>query len=321
MSIEWRKIQARNVTDWKELAEFVELDLQPIIRSPRTFPLNLPRRLAEKIEKGNVEDPILRQFVPLRIEEKRNPLFREDPVGDMSAQKTPKMLHKYFGRALLLATGACAMHCRFCFRQHFAYARSSGFEKELMYVRGDPTISELILSGGDPLSLGDDALRELMAQLATIPHLKRLRWHTRFPIGIPERITESFLSLFESTRLQNVFVLHCNHPKELDADIFFALKRILKCGVPVLTSTVLLSGVNDNTSTLHSLFETVVDHGIIPYCLSQLDRVQGGQHFEVAIEKGVQIMEELRKSLPGYAIPKYIQEIAGEKCKTLIPHR
>lgn len=321
---EWRKIQAQNFRDWHALAHFLALDpasLQHIVIALRAFPLNVPKRLAEKIEKGTLSDPILRQFLPLQEEALSLDAFFDDPVGDTRAQKAPKLLHKYRGRALLVTTGACPMHCRFCFRQHFDYAANKGFEEELRLIEEDPTLSEIILSGGDPLSLGDDALEHLLVRLARIPHLKRVRWHTRFPVGIPERITEGFLALLNESRLQSIFVVHCNHPKELDEDVFAALKCVHCCGVPVLTQTVLLAGVNDDAEVLKRLFLSLADRGIIPYYLHQLDRVQGAQRFEVPIGRGHRLMEVLRACLPGYALPSYVREVAGEvsKINIIIP--
>ncbi|MCB1075554.1 MAG: KamA family radical SAM protein [Simkania sp.] len=314
---QWRQIQKNNFRHWKSLAEFLKLDLDKSFFSHPYFPLNLPRRLAEKIEKKTLNDPILLQFFPHQKENVASPGFLSDPVEDTSFQKTPRLLKKYEGRVLLIATSACAMHCRFCFRQNYPYNQPPlDFSREIEAIQNDPSIHEVILSGGDPLSLSDQRLATLIEKLATIPHLKLLRFHTRFPIGIPERITSSFLDILEKTRLQTFFLLHTNHPRELDPDVLQAMKKIQRLGIPVLTQTVLIREVNDNTATLKELFLKLAASGIVPYYLHQLDRVQGAAHFEVSREKGLQLIEALRKELPGYAIPTYVQEVPHQKSKT-----
>lgn len=321
-TVYWRQIQRTNFTHWEKLADFLELNSvqrKEILQKSR-FVLNLPLRLAQKIEKGNLEDPILKQFLPTLKEQTISPNFISDPVGDQTFRKGgSRFLSKYEGRVLLITTGACAMHCRYCFRQNFDYEKGDrSFQEELQEIRADPSIKEVILSGGDPLSLSDQHLKTLIFSLKEISHVKRIRFHSRFPLGIPERIDEGFLSLIEQVSQQVWFVIHCNHPKELDMDIFSHLKKLQKLGVILLNQSVLLRGVNDDLETLKILSETLVDHGIFPYYLHQLDRVQGAAHFEVAKEKGMELIEGLRKCLSGYAVPHYVQEIAGEMSKTPI---
>lgn len=312
----WQQILRQNITSLEELSSFLKIDL-PDYQNLR-FPLHLPIRLAKKIEKGTFEDPILRQFVPHATEKVENLLYHIDPVSDQQFQCTSKGLQKYAQRLLIVATSACAMHCRYCFRQHFPYSKQQGFEEELKQIKEDTSLREVILSGGDPLSLSDRVLKELLDQLDKIPHLRRLRFHTRFPIGIPERITSEFLDLLANCRLQTWFVIHCNHPRELDNDVLAALKSIQKLGIPVLNQAVLLRGVNDTIETLQALCEQLIDNGIQPYYLHQLDRVQGAAHFEVSVERGRELMAELRKRIAGYALPQYVQEIAGKSSKTLL---
>lgn len=318
----WRKIQRENFTDWKKLLLFLGFDPEAkkdLVIPSAKFPLNLPKRLAEKIEKGNWDDPVLRQFLPIVQELESSASFKADPVFDQTFRKRPKLLQKYHGRALLLATGACAMNCRFCFRQNFDYeTQEKSFAEELDLIAKDPTLSEVILSGGDPLSLGEGQLQALFDTLEKIPHVKRIRFHTRFPIGIPERIDEPFLKMLAGSSKQIIFIVHINHPKELDADIFNHLKKIQKLAIPVLTHTVLLRGVNDQLETLKNLFELLVDHGIMPYYINQLDRVQGAAHFEVPEEEGKRLMDRLQELLSGYAIPKYAKEIPHRLSKTVI---
>jgi KamA family protein len=207
------------------------------------------------------------------------------------------------------------MHCRYCFRQHYDYIEPD-LERDIAQIAADPSLYEIILSGGDPLSLSDDKLTTLIRRLEEIPHLKLLRFHTRFPIGIPERITEEFLSLLAETRLQTIIVLHINHPRELDEDIKTACRRIQQTGTPILCQTVLLRDVNDTVETLEELSIELISCGIMPYYLHQLDRVAGAARFEVDLAHGKGLIAELRRRLPGYAVPQYVQEIAGEASKT-----
>lgn len=317
--MDWRRILQTNFTQREALADFLELgpfERESILKRS-SFPLNLPRRLAEKIEKGRLDDPILKQFVPLQSEEMEWPGFHSDPVGDLKTQCTQNLLQKYKGRALLLTTSACAMHCRFCFRQNYPYdSKDKSYEEEIQLLAQDPTIVELILSGGDPLSLSNRMLEDLFDGLKRISHLKRLRLHTRFPIGIPERLDEGLLTLLDSSPWQIWFVLHSNHPAELDEGVFKALRQVQKLGIPVLNQTVLLKGVNDAEEVLLELFEKLIDEGISPYYLHQLDRVKGAHHFEVDEKRGHALIQYLERHLPGYAVPKYVREMAGEPSKT-----
>lgn len=319
----WRRIQLQNFNSWDKLAFFLnwpEEDKNKVLQKAK-FPLNLPLRLAQKAENSTLEDPILKQFLPSLEELNINPKFFLDPVQDATFRKeNSKILHKYKGRALLITTSACTMNCRFCFRKNFDYdIQNKDFSPEIKLIQNDPSLKEIILSGGDPLSLSDETLLKLLQELDSIEHIKRIRFHTRFPIGIPERIDDSFLKVLTSTKKQIVFALHVNHPKEMDDDIYLALKSIQRLGIPVLTQTVLLKGVNDSVSTLKQLFEDLSDHGILPYYLHQLDPVQGASHFEVREEDGKKLMKELSSCISGYCLPRYAKEQPGMPSKTVIP--
>ncbi len=317
----WRQVLRKNFNQWDKLADFLQLNSEQRLRiSPRTdFPLNLPYRLAEKIVKGTLEDPILKQFLPTVQEHLVTSGYTSDPLQDETCRMAPKLLKKYSGRVLLVCTSACAMHCRYCFRQNFEYeVEHKLFQEELFCIAQDASIHEVILSGGDPLSLSDSTLLDLFEQIAAIPHIRRLRIHTRFPMGIPERIDEAFLEIFQKMRLPVWMVIHANHPREFDEDIFSALEQLRYRGVGLLCQSVLLRGVNDSVETLVALSETLIDHGILPYYLHQLDRVQGASHFEVPEEEGKLIMQGMSKQLPGFAIPRYAREVPGEPSKTSI---
>jgi EF-P beta-lysylation protein EpmB len=291
---------------------------EKILNQPR-FPLNLPQRLAAKINKNTLNDPIFRQFVPLKEEAIVQPGFVDDPLQDTSFCQTKKLLHKYRGRALLIATSACAMHCRFCFRQNFPYETGpSQFDEEIAYFANNPSLQEIILSGGDPLSLSQESLQDLFTKLQQIPHLRRIRFHTRFPLGIPERIDLPFLNLLASSEKQIFFVIHCNHPKELDSDVLLALKKISKLGIPVLNQSVLLKGVNDDEQTLLALSETLINAGILPYYLHQLDPVAGAAHFALPQSRSLELMQYLQNHTSGYGVPRLVREEPGSSSKTFI---
>lgn len=266
-AIVWRQIQKNNFTSIAKLAGFLQLtpeSREQLLESPR-FVLNLPLRLAQKIEKNNLDDPIFRQFVPLKLELNTHPGYLADPVCDQAFRKGKTLLHKYKGRALWLTSSACAMHCRYCFRQNFPYESAlTDFAEELAYLKDNTDIQEIILSGGDPLSLSNPKLQEVLLAIEAIPHIQRIRFHTRFPIGIPERIDEEFLALLAQIKKQIVFIIHSNHPRELDEDVLGALRKIGKLGITLLNQSVLLKGVNDEENTFLELCQILVNGGILP---------------------------------------------------------
>jgi EF-P beta-lysylation protein EpmB len=317
----WRQIQRDNFTCIHKLAAFLELstDLQAKLLVTPKFILNLPQRLAQKIGKNTLDDPIFRQFVPLGLELERPLGFMADPVCDKSFLKERTILHKYKGRALWLTSSACAMHCRYCFRQNFPYETTvQDFSAEMAYLQQNSDIKEIILSGGDPLSLGNEALKNLLNAFDAIPHISRIRFHTRFPIGIPERIDDAFLALLSQIKKQIVFIIHCNHASELDQDVTDALRKIRELGIPILNQSVLLKGVNDEEETFLTLCETLVNGGIMPYYLHLLDPVIGSQHFAVTEERGVELIRYVQLRLSGYGVPRLVREEAGHQSKTFI---
>jgi EF-P beta-lysylation protein EpmB len=268
---------------------------------------------------GDPTDPLLRQVLPLAPEAEDVAGFSVDPVGDLRATLQPGLIQKYRGRVLMVATGACAVHCRYCFRRYFPYAQmphsAAAWEPALSHIASDPTISEVVLSGGDPLTLVDQTLVQLVNRLAAIAHLRRLRVHTRLPIMIPQRVTPELLDGLCQTRLTTILVVHVNHPAELDGAVREALGRMAGAGLPLLNQAVLLRGVNDDVDTLEQLCLSLVDNRVMPYYLHQLDRVRGTAHFEVPIWRGRQLTEALRQRLPGYAVPRYVQEAPGRLAK------
>jgi L-lysine 2,3-aminomutase len=284
------------------------------------FPVFAPEAYIAKMKFGDPQDPLLLQVLPRQEELLETPGFVRDPVGDAAAKLGPGLLHKYAGRALLITTGACAIHCRYCFRRHYPYSESprsvTQWEPAIDQLAADPSIHEVILSGGDPLTLVDSTLAELVERLATIGHLTRLRVHTRLPIVIPERVTDELLAWLHGTRLAPIVVVHANHPQELDAPVLKSLRKLVDSGVPVLNQAVLLKGVNDDADTLVELCERLINARVLPYYLHQLDRVAGAAHFEVPLERGQDLVAQLRGRLPGYAVPRYVTEQPGESSKS-----
>jgi EF-P beta-lysylation protein EpmB len=289
-------------------------------RASRLFPLLVPRSYLARIEPGNPGDPLLRQVLPLDAETQNVQGFVPDPLDEAEAHAAPGLLQKYAGRALMIAAGSCAVHCRYCFRRDFPYGqeprRLDDWEPAFAAINADDTLREIILSGGDPLMLTDRRLATLCQRLDGAAHLRRLRIHTRLPIVLPDRVTDGLVELLVGTRLTPVVVVHANHPQELQDDCATALRKLVRSGIPVLNQAVLLRGVNDSVEALCALCERLVELGVMPYYLHQLDRVAGAAHFEVSEERGLELITELRKRLPGYAVPKYVREIPGEASKT-----
>lgn len=317
----WRQIQRKNFTSLEALSSFLQIpeeDRAHLLPNPR-FPINVPLRLAEKMEKGSIQDPLFLQFVPQNQEGNTTPGFTLDPVQDADFCRTSKLLQKYPGRALLIVSSACAMHCRYCFRQNFDYPPLQlGFQEELACIELDPSIEEVILSGGDPLSVSDTTLAQLLDSLEAIPHVRRLRIHTRFPIGIPERIDPSFLETLVRFSGPIYFVLHSNHPREWDENLASKMRLLRRQGVILLNQTVLLKGVNDSIATQEALCRLLANEGIQPYYLHQLDPIEGAAHFEIPLDYGKQIVQELRGRLSGYAVPLFVKEIPHRSSKTVI---
>jgi EF-P beta-lysylation protein EpmB len=321
----WQRLLAEAIVDPAELLRVLRLPdslLPAARRAAGLFPLRVPAPYLQRIRPGDAADPLLRQVLPLDLECETRPGFSADPLGESAAQPVPGLLKKYHGRALLIATGACAVHCRYCFRRHFPYADAhtggSRLEPALAAIAADPSIGEVILSGGDPLTLSDARLAELTARIAAIPHVHTLRIHSRLPVVLPQRVNGDLLAGLRRLPLRKVLVLHSNHPCELDAQVDAALAALTGAGVTLLNQAVLLRGVNDDVDTLASLSERLHRAGVLPYYLHLLDRVQGAAHFEVLQTTAEALIDALRARLPGYLVPRLVREIPGEPGKTVI---
>jgi EF-P beta-lysylation protein EpmB len=321
----WQRELADAVRDPGELCRLLAIDL-PLAdearRSAAGFPLLVPRAFVARMRKGDRHDPLLLQVLPVAAERQVAAGFSADPLAEAAALAAPGLVQKYAGRALVLATGACAINCRYCFRREFPYAESgatrAGVEAAVDAVAADPTIHEVILSGGDPLLLDDERLGRLVERIEAIPHVRRLRIHSRLPIVLPARVTESLTAILAATRLATVVVVHANHPAELDAAVAAALARLAAARVILLNQAVLLAGVNDSVAVLATLSERLVEIGVLPYYLHLLDRVQGTAHFEVSEDAAKCLHEALRGRLPGYAVPRLAREVPGEPAKVWI---
>jgi EF-P beta-lysylation protein EpmB len=313
------------VRDPLELCRQLKIDVayhEAAMEAARQFPLLVPQEYLCRMQPGNPHDPLLRQVLPLADELASVPGFSSDPVGDAAATQQPGLLQKYARRALIVTTGACAVHCRYCFRRHFPYATESATQQNWDACREslvqDRSLDECILSGGDPLMLPDNTLASRIADIEAIDHITRLRVHTRLPIVVPQRVTEQLLDVLGGTRLVVIVVLHANHPAELDEATTQSLARLVEAGIPLLNQAVLLRGVNDDVATLEALCLELVNHRVIPYYLHQLDRVAGAAHFEVPTETGQRLVQQLQDRLPGYAVPRFVRDQPGSAGKSLL---
>jgi EF-P beta-lysylation protein EpmB len=318
----WQREMAGAVRDPAELLRLLGLGPELLAgAAAESFPLLVPRGFVARMHCGDPGDPLLRQVLPLDSETNEQPGFVTDPVGDLAARGAPGLLHKYRGRALLTMTGACAVHCRYCFRRHFPYADESVVRDPapaLDHIARDASIHEVILSGGDPLTLSDRRLAEIVRLLAAIPHLRRLRVHTRLPVVLPSRVTDACIAALTQTRLPCVVVVHANHANEIDEAVRAACARMRAAGITLLNQSVLLRGVNDDVDALANLSETLFEAGVLPYYLHALDKVRGAAHFDVDAGRARVLMDALRARLPGYLAPRLVREQAGAPFKLLI---
>ena len=318
----WQRAVADSVRDTSQLFDLLRLEpagLAAATAAADRFACRLPRRLLDGIATGTAGDPVLRQFLPSGAELEAHQGYTTDPVGDLGAARGPGLLRKYAGRALLIATGACAVHCRYCFRRHFPYSDHQtgrdAWSAALAELSRATDVSEIILSGGDPLMLTDDRLAELWRGLAALPHLQRLRVHTRLPVVVPERLTVGLLELLGRPRFATSVVVHVNHPNELAADSVAALRRLGRSSITLLNQSVLLHGVNDDVGVLCDLSERLFAAGVLPYYLHLLDPVAGAAHFAVGKQEAVALVRAMRSRLPGYLVPRLVRETAGAAAK------
>ncbi|WP_298142825.1 EF-P beta-lysylation protein EpmB [uncultured Acinetobacter sp.] len=319
----WQSQLSDLITDPAELLNTLQLSntlLQGAHLATASFKLRVPRAFVAKMQIGNPHDPLLLQVLPHHLELEEHPEFVTDPLAEEQANQQPGVLHKYKSRFLLTLTGACAVHCRYCFRRHFPYQENLPKQQDWpnikQYIESQPDINEVILSGGDPLTLSNRKLAEWIDHLSSIPQLKFLRIHSRVPIVIPNRVDEVLISILKNSRLRIIVVVHSNHAAELDDFTCSKLSQLVDQKIIVLNQAVLLKGVNDSAKTLIDLSYRLFDAGVMPYYLHVLDKVKGAQHFDLDSSHIEHIYEDVLANLPGYLVPKLVREIAGENNKT-----
>jgi L-lysine 2,3-aminomutase len=321
----WQDQLADLVTDPSELLSLLELttdDLGLSAEAMQSFPLRVPRPYLERIKPRDPRDPLLLQVLPAQIETELHEGYSHDPLGELDVNQTPGLLHKYAGRVLLIVTSSCAIHCRYCFRRHFPYSDNrpgrDQWQASFDYIAANPEIQEVILSGGDPLATSNAYLSWLVEKLLAIPHVKRLRLHTRLPIMIPRRVDGPLMQLLGHRQQQIIVVLHANHAQEFDAEVDDACQRMRAGGIHLLNQSVLLAGINDSGAALCTLSERMFAAGVLPYYLHMLDKVSGAAHFAVSLARAHELIATMRASLPGYLVPRLVREEAGMMSKISI---
>lgn len=319
----WQNELSRLVTSPQELLSLLQLDsslLPAALAAALHFPLKVTHSFIERMEKGNVNDPLLKQVLPLGLELSPVPGFGPDPLHERDANPIPGLLHKYKSRVLITLTSACAVHCRYCFRRSFPYADNkthrAAWPQLFAYIEANPDINEVILSGGDPMTVGDALLQAFSDALNAYPQIKRLRIHTRTLVVLPSRVTPELLAWLSSLQQQPVIVVHVNHPNEINEEVARAMKALQSIGVTLLNQSVLLRGVNDDASVLTALQEKLFSVGVLPYYLHTLDKVHGAAHFDLPLERARALHEHLKQALPGFLVPKLVAERPAELSKT-----
>lgn len=322
---DWLAQLADVITDPDELLHILELENHPQLRAGRDartlFPLRVPRAFVARMRRSDAHDPLLLQVLTAQEEFISTPGFSHDPLDEQHSV-VPGLLHKYHNRALLLVKGGCAVNCRYCFRRHFPYQDNQGnkanWRQALDYIRQHPELDEIIFSGGDPLMAKDHELDWLLSELEQISHIKRLRIHSRLPVVIPARITDTLCQRLANSPLQAILVTHINHANEIDQSLRYAMQRLREANVTLLNQSVLLRGVNDNADALATLSNALFDAGILPYYLHVLDKVQGAAHFLVPDNEARALVRQLMTKVSGYLVPSLAREIGGEASKTLL---
>ena len=320
----WQSQLSDLITDPFELLDQLEICsdalLSGAILASKSFKLRVPRAFVGKMRKGDPLDPLLLQVLPHHLELEEHSEFVTDPLGEEAANQLPGVLHKYQSRFLLTLTGACAVHCRYCFRRHFPYQenlpKQDDWPQIKAYIEQNPHINEVILSGGDPLTLSNRKLKLWIERLESLQQVKILRIHSRVPVVIPQRLDTELLEILKSTRLRIIVVIHANHAAELNDQTCAYLEKLSQHGITTLNQAVLLKGVNDDAQTLIELSQRLFDARVMPYYLHVLDKVKGAQHFDLSGSKIDEIYHDILAGLPGYLVPKLVREIAGEKNKT-----
>lgn len=323
----WQQQLQQAITDPETLLRTLKLEpslLAAAKLASQQFALRVPQAFIERMEVGNINDPLLKQVLPLQQELIARSGYSADPLAEQNSAQAG-LIQKYRGRVLLMVSTYCAVNCRYCFRRHFPYEDNRLNREQwsglIQQIADDTTIDEVIYSGGDPLAANDRQLQWLTEQIAAIPHIKRLRIHSRLPVVIPDRITDDCLHWLANHRLQTVFVLHINHPNEINGPLIAAAERLKSRNITLLNQSVLLKGVNDRLEVLKALSEDLFSAQIMPYYLHLLDEVAGAAHFDIPLAQAEALYQQLIACLPGYLVPKLVKEIPGEPSKTPITPR
>lgn len=322
MPIHWQAQISQSLNDPNQLLTYLDLDPKDFNLAKSPFPFRVTHAFASRMEKGNPHDPLLLQVIPLQEECLELEQFVQDPVMDLASALSPGVIQKYAGRILLITTGACAIHCRYCFRREYPYISQkltrSSLLQNIALFRENPEIHEVILSGGDPLTLSNERIQEIIDLVSDVSHIRTIRFHTRLPIVLPDRIDRELVAILSAARTKIVIVIHSNHPRELDESVLEALRTLQMAGVVLLNQTVLLRRINDDPSILIALSRRLFEMGVLPYYLHELDKARGTSHFEVKKLDSKDIIEAMRNALPGYLVPRLVREIPGEPSKTLL---
>lgn len=322
----WQAELANCITDPAELLKTLNLqafELPQVLQAQMNFRLRVPRCFVQRMRSGDASDPLLLQILPLPQENDRQPsTFSNDPVDDLDASPIPGLVHKYRSRILLVTSAGCAVNCRYCFRRNYPYKdaslRRNQWQSTVDYLREHPEVNEVILSGGDPLTLPTARLKQLTAALESLPHIHTLRIHSRLPVVLPSRVDPELIEWLSQTRLRTIMVIHCNHAKELDVEVEQALDELRQNDVMLLNQSVLLKGVNDNVPTLTELSQRLFECRVQPYYLNLLDKAMGTAHFDLPLEQARELYRELAKSLPGYLLPKLVIDWQNKGAKTVL---
>jgi EF-P beta-lysylation protein EpmB len=321
-SLSWQKILAQGFTSASDLLCYLELPPLSSLLAEKQFKTRVPLSFAQRMQKGNSNDPLLLQVLATQDELDVVSGYDVDPLIELRVNPLKGLIHKYPGRVLLTLTGVCAVNCRYCFRRHFPYQENNpgrdGWQDICSYIAQDSSITEVILSGGDPLLASDRVLSGLIEQLDAIPHVHTLRIHTRIPVVFPERVEPGLVSLLAATRLKKVIVIHCNHAQELDKHVHQACLSLQQAGCHLLNQSVLLAGINDDASILATLSQALFSCGVMPYYLHVLDKVQGAAHFDLALARAQTIYSQLQERVPGYLLPRLVRDEPGKLSKTLL---
>lgn len=323
--LSWQEELNCLITDPSTLFSQLKLDesfLESAKKSAAAFPLRATMSYVKRIEPENIDDPLLKQILPIGLEMETVEGFVDDPLEELHTNKVKGLIHKYHGRVLLIAASQCAIHCRYCFRRHFDYSNNTPSRREwheaLQYIASDDSIEEVILSGGDPLALSDKQLQWLIQEIANISHVSRLRVHSRLPVVLPSRMTDHLMEILVSTPLHVVLVIHSNHAQELDTDVIESLVRVAKFNITLLNQTVLLRGVNDHAETLAALSKKLFSAKVLPYYLHLPDKVSATSHFDVSESQALSLYQNLLATLPGYLVPKLVKEVPNIPSKVPI---